>query len=919
MLRNIIFLVSMVIAMALHAQSPSVRGYEYWFDQNHTNRIFVAVAPATTVNLINVPLDTDTLSVGTHIVHLRLKDHTSDGAVRWSSVVTRTFEKLHTGPWEIVAVRYWVGTPTNELDPLVRTKVFDSPQQQINYANSPLDLCGYPTGNQTLKLQLKDNHGQWSSVVSRTVNVETAGTLGQPVITATPVPNNFCPGAVVTFTATPPSGPNIALPGAYNWTVPTGAGWSYVTSTGNTITVTIGSSAGTVQVFSTNACGTSATASFPVNISQEPAQPSPVQGIAACAGSLTTFSVDSVSGVDFEWSVPGGSPSTGSGSTFSTTLTANATITVTPVNSCGVYGPERSAAITVSQPSNAGTNGNVSTCSGMVPQSLFAQLGGNPSAGGTWSGPSPIANGEYNPATMNPGVYSYLVAGVGACSNATATVTVVENQEPNAGANGTLSACSNGDPVSLFAQLTGNPQVGGNWSGPSPTTGSYDPSAMDPGVYTYMVNGISPCGNASATVTVSETDAPNAGSSSALTLCQTSDPADLFVVLGGNPQAGGNWSGPSATSGMFDPTNMQSGTYTYLVSSSGPCPSASATVSVVVNSLPNAGSDGNLELCDNAAAVSLFESLGGVPQSGGSWTPNAPNDMYDPATMNPGVYTYTVLGTAPCPTASATVTVSETNAPNAGENASLVLCAEADPVDLLTVLNGTPDPDGAWTGPSELGSSFFDPAIALEGDYSYTIVGTGTCLNNTATVNVNVMDLDLVMIDGTATVDELGTLLFTTSPELPDADSIVWTIPTGWNWAGTDNDPLDEMAYLDPPDAAGFYTICARAYGGGCAGDTAVCFETQLTVGAPQLDRESSSVSIYPNPNNGQFTITMEGFPTTCHIKILDALGKEVLQQYMIGGSSTMQMDLGDLASGVYYVRIETEREVMSLPVVVQR
>ncbi|MBK7298163.1 MAG: T9SS type A sorting domain-containing protein [Flavobacteriales bacterium] len=63
----------------------------------------------------------------------------------------------------------------------------------------------------------------------------------------------------------------------------------------------------------------------------------------------------------------------------------------------------------------------------------------------------------------------------------------------------------------------------------------------------------------------------------------------------------------------------------------------------------------------------------------------------------------------------------------------------------------------------------------------------------------------------------------------------------------------------------------------------------------------------------------MEGFPTTCHIKILDALGKEVLQQYMIGGSSTMQMDLGDLASGVYYVRIETEREVMSLPVVVQR
>lgn len=763
MLRTIILWVSMAIAMALHAQSPTIRGYQYWFDQNDANPEFVAVAPATTVNLTNVQLNTETLSVGTHFVHLRLKDHASDGAVRWSSVVTRTFEIFHTGPWEIVAVRYWVGTPTNEFDPLVRTKIFDSPQQQINYADSPLDLCGFPTGNQTLKLQLKDNHGQWSSVVSRTVNVETAGTLGLPVIAASPAQNSFCPGSVVTFTATPPSGPNIALPGSYTWTVPTGAGWSHVPSTGSTITVTVGSSAGTLQVFSTNACGTSATASFPVNISQEPAQPSPVQGTAACAGSLTAFSVNPVSGVDFEWLVPGGTPSIGTGSSFSTTLTANATITVTPTNSCGVSGAERTALITVSQPSNAGSIGNLSTCSDTEPQSLFAQLGGNPSAGGTWSGPSPITNGEYNPTTMNPGVYSYTVAGLGACPSATATVTVVENQEPNAGTNGTLSACSNGTSVSLFAQLTGNPQVGGNWSGPSPTTGSYDPSAMDPGVYTYMVNGISPCANASATVTVSETDAPNAG-----------------------------------------------------------------------------------------------------------------------------------------------------------ENASLVLCSEADSIDLLTVLNGTPDPDGTWSGPSELGSSYFDPALAQEGDYSYTVVGTGACLNVTATVNVNVMDLVLDMIDGPTSVGELGTLLFTATPELPDADSIVWTIPAGWNWAGTDSDTLDSMAYLDPPVEAGFYTICALAFGGGCVGET-VCFETQLTVGVRQLDLESSSVSIYPNPNNGQFTISMNGLPTTGRIMVMDALGKQVLQHRMTSATNTIQVDMGDLASGMYHVRIETEHEVLSLPVVVQR
>ena len=158
MIRTIHLWVSMALALVLHAQSPTIRGYQYWFDQfdqNDANAFFEAVAPATTVNLNNVPLNTESLSIGSHNVHLRLKDQASDGTVRWSSVVTRTFKKFHTGPWEIVAVRYWVGTPINEFDPLVRTKVFDTPEQQFELEDGPLDLCGYPTGNQTLKLQLK--------------------------------------------------------------------------------------------------------------------------------------------------------------------------------------------------------------------------------------------------------------------------------------------------------------------------------------------------------------------------------------------------------------------------------------------------------------------------------------------------------------------------------------------------------------------------------------------------------------------------------------------------------------------------------------------------------------------------------------------------------------------------------------------
>ena len=108
-----------------------------------------------------------------------------------------------------------------------------------------------------------------------------------------------------------------------------------------------------------------------------------------------------------------------------------------------------------------------------------------------------------------------------------------------------------------------------------------------------------------------------------------------------------------------------------------------------------------------------------------------------------------------------------------------------------------------------------------------------------------------------------------------------------------------------------------QAYGGdGCIG-IEQCFQVIVTDIAAR-GTTGQRMAIFPNPNNGQFTITMDGLPTIGRILVLDALGK-VLQQHMIVGTSTMQIDLGDLASGMYHVRIETEREVVCLPLVVRR
>src|SRR6185369_5512288 len=104
------------------------------------------------------------------------------------------------------------------------------------------------------------------------------------------------------------------------------------------------------------------------------------------------------------------------------------------------------------------------------------------------SGPSPVAGGNYDPATMNAGVYTYTVTGTAPCANDQATVTVSETSTPNAGTNGTATLCSSSAPIDLFSRLTGA-DAGGTWTAPGGAAHSatLDPANDAAGVYTYTI------------------------------------------------------------------------------------------------------------------------------------------------------------------------------------------------------------------------------------------------------------------------------------------------------------------------------------------------------------------------------------------------------------------------------------------------
>ena len=67
--------------------------------------------------------------------------------------------------------------------------------------------------------------------------------------------------------------------------------------------------------------------------------------------------------------------------------------------------------------------------------------------------------------------------------------------------------------------------------------------------------------------------------------------------------------------------------------------------------------------------------------------------------------------------------------------------------------------------------------------------------------------------------------------------------------------------------------------------------------------------TLYPNPNNGQFIVNSEQGIVN-GVQIYDVYGK--LQKTIEANANTVELDVRDLAAGMYFVRISTEKGVVT-------
>ena len=422
--------------------------------------------------------------------------------------------------------------------------------------------------------------------------------------------------------------------------------------------------------------------------------------------------------------------------------------------------------VDVTQAPDAGQNGVLSVCQYDTAVDLLANLGGTPQAGGLWTdddGTGALQNGFFSPAGQNAGTYhfTYHVFGSGPCPDDSATVSVNVILPPNAGVDNSVASCTSESSLDLFSVLVGTPDAGGSWNDNDNSGASsgnmFDPSLAGPGIwtFTYVVLGVGPCANDSATVTVNVTNTVSAGTNTAVTVCGADNNIDLLGLLGGSPDPGGAWLDDDATGALtgafFDATTVAAGTYdfTYAILALGGCAADSATLTVTVSNGGNAGISTNLASCTSSSLVDLFASLAGNPDTGGTWNDDdgsgaLSGSQFDPSAVTSGVYnfTYVITASAPCQNDSATVTVSVAPGPDAGTGNTVSICSSEASYDLFAQLGGTPDAGGSWSDDDNTGGlngGILNANGVASGsyDFTYTVVGLGACPNAAATITVN--------------------------------------------------------------------------------------------------------------------------------------------------------------------------------------
>jgi hypothetical protein len=475
-----------------------------------------------------------------------------------------------------------------------------------------------------------------------------------------------------------------------------------------------------------------------------------------------------------------------------------------------------------------------------------------------------------------PGVYTIsLVASNASGASSPAVQTLTVHPSPNGQVNPQqVSTCPGSSPITLNALAIGpggGPGTTFNWSTGS-TTKSISVSPTVTTTYSVIMTGTNGC-SIQRTVTITITAATVAIVGLPAALCPGSSSTLSAMAMQPGPFSY-SWSTGASTRTIS--TNVP-GNYSVTVVNSNGCAATqayslgtSSTLSLNAITIPGV-------LCAGGTGTVRATGATSYTWSNGSTTPNA--------TVAPnGNTTYSVYGEFGTCSGTASVLFSVNVIPT--------ITAVSNPPAICPGGTATLTASGASTYtwiPLNVAPSI---TVAPAGTTNYIVGGTNPgCQVRTATVTV------IVAADPVVSVSSSQSLICAGEPVALAASGA-----STFNWSTG----ATVAVILVTPGSTTTYSVTGFSTDNCSA--TAVFTQSVSACEGILLNAIPASLSVYPNPNTGHFTITTSA---TSKVIIINQLGQEI-GSYESNGN---QVEVSDLVPGIYFISLEGSRQFLKVAV----
>lgn len=185
---------------------------------------------------------------------------------------------------------------------------------------------------------------------------------------------------------------------------------------------------------------------------------------------------------------------------------------------------------------------------------------------------------------------------------------------------------------------------------------------------------------------------------------------------------------------------------------------------------------------------------------------------------------------------------------------------------------------------------------------NYTVIGAGPfgCIGS-STQSIAVNPLPVITVAGNRTICVTGGA-FTASGALT------------YQWSS--NSFFLQGAAVNPNPQQNTNVTVSGTDANGCVGTTVLALVVDPCTGIASLNGSGiKNVLVYPNPNNGEFTIELRnGLSKT--VELMDVTGRVVLATTT--ANDLINLNINDLSNGIYHVKIKSNNAVEVLKVVKQ-